>query len=105
MAMIDACLSNTGLPSIDEGAKGRRFFAAASTLRDSPQNKHALTKTQIQEALVDLAARGFLIADGATRMSKGEEFYFLSSSFFSLMERAREQVVLEKGTETSGQQA
>jgi hypothetical protein len=38
-------------------------------------------------------------------MSKPEEFYFLSSSFFDLMDRAREQVVLEEqGTETRGQQ-
>ena len=102
MAMIDVSLSKT-MPFLDEGTKGKRPFVSATMLSKSSQNKDGLTTIQIQEALVDLASRGFLIADGATRMSKSEEFYFVSSSFGDLMGRAREQVVSEgNGTETSG---
>jgi hypothetical protein len=102
MAMIDVSLSKT-TPFLDEGTKGKRPFVSATMLSKSSQNKDGLTTIQIQEALVDLASRGFLIADGATRMSKSEEFYFVSSSFGDLMGRAREQVVSEgNGTETSG---
>ena len=43
-------------------------------------------------SLTDLALRGLLLADGATRMSKHEEYYFTTSSFDQLMERARAQI-------------
>jgi hypothetical protein len=42
----------------DAGARGKRPYVTASALTASPLNKTHLTHTDIEEALVDLAARG-----------------------------------------------
>ena len=90
IAMIDEILSRY------EGEQRNRAFVSASRLEKSDQNKHNLSKKQIQEALVDLVGRGFLIADGATRTDKSEEYYFGSTALSELMDRAREQVAREE---------
>jgi hypothetical protein len=43
----------------------------------------------LQQVLTELASRGLLIADGATRVEKGEEVYFSSESFTELIQKAR----------------
>jgi hypothetical protein len=90
MAMIDTCLSDPA--SAAEEARGKRPYVTATSLESSPHNKHRLTLTVIQESLVDLTARGFLIADGATRFGKSEEYYIPSQGFRDLLERARDRV-------------
>jgi hypothetical protein len=65
-------------------------FVSATALGGSAHNGHQLSTGQIQEALVDLASRGFLLADGATRSAKSEEYYFPTSSFNALIARARQ---------------
>jgi hypothetical protein len=95
MAMVSAHLTGTSTSFIDEGAGGKRPFVSATFLQTSPHNnKHSLTRPEIEEALVDLAARGFLVADGAVRSAKSEEYYYASSHLRELMDRAREQIVL-----------
>jgi hypothetical protein len=79
IALIDAFLSNVDPAfGLVEGTE-RRPFVSAGALTCSTYNTHNLSRTDIQEALVDIAARGFLIADGATRLNKPEEWYFPSS--------------------------
>jgi hypothetical protein len=90
MAIIDTSLSDP--VSVAEEATGKRPYVTATGLEGSQYNKHHLTHRMIQESLVDLAARGFLIADGATRLSKPEEWFFASQSFHDLLGRARERV-------------
>jgi hypothetical protein len=63
-------------------------FVCGMSLANSPLNRSQLSRTSIQESLVDLAARGFLRADGATRTDKQEEYYFLTSSLRELIDRA-----------------
>jgi hypothetical protein len=95
MAMVGAHLSGTPESFVDEGPRGdrRRPFVSRTLLHASPDiNRHGLTRLQIEEALVDLAARGFLIADGAARVSKSEEYYYASGHLWELMGRAREQI-------------
>jgi hypothetical protein len=70
-------------------------FVSATALGESVRNRHQLSTRQIQEALVDLASRGFLLADGATRSGKAEEFYFPTNSFNALIARAMQS---ESGT-------
>jgi hypothetical protein len=90
MTLIEASLTSIVRSSTDQGSDRERPFVAASSLSGSPANKWALTRFEIQESLVDLAARGFLVPDGGTRLSKGEEYYFASRSFLDLMGRVRD---------------
>jgi hypothetical protein len=92
MTMIDLSLSDSSAPTLDEGARGHRPYIAAAFLEGSPHNRHHLVRIAIQESLVDLAARGFLITDGASRSSKHEEYYFPSQSFRELLGRARDRI-------------
>jgi hypothetical protein len=59
----------------------------------SQQNTTGLEMPEIQESLSDLSARGLLIAEGATRWDKGEEYYYPSSSFTELIENAKKSLV------------
>jgi hypothetical protein len=61
-------------------------------LQKSEHNRHRLLLVDVQEAIIDLAARGFLRVDGATRTSKSEEYYFPTRNLSDLMTRARDQV-------------
>jgi hypothetical protein len=88
MTMIDAFVSANTKPD------NARPFVSATPLGNPTYNKHSLSKVEIQEALVDLAARGFLVTDGATSLSKHEEYYFASSNLVALIDRAREHIEL-----------
>ena len=95
MAIVGAYLSKAPTSFIDEGPRGNRQrpFVCTTLLHTLPHiERHSLTRSQIEEALVELAARGFLIADGATRTDKSEEYYYASSHLWELMDRAREQI-------------
>jgi hypothetical protein len=81
-----------GVLMVDLIARGNRPYVTASALAASSRNESHLTRTDIEEALVDLAARGFLVADSATRSGKSEEYYYASSNLRDLMDRARERV-------------
>jgi hypothetical protein len=92
LAMIEAFLSTNTNSFLQVGGH-KRPFVSATALTGSAHNKHSLSQIEIQEALVDLVSRGFLMADGASRLDKHEEYYFASSSLDELMGRAREQVM------------
>jgi hypothetical protein len=67
-------------------------FVCGSSLANSALNHSKLSTAAIQESLVDLAARGFLRADGASRTDKHEEYYYPTSSLRELIERAGEHI-------------
>ena len=67
-------------------------FVCGSSLTNSPFNHSKLSRGAIQESLVDLAARGFLRADGASRTDKEEEYYYSTSSLRELIDRAGEHI-------------
>jgi hypothetical protein len=90
VALIDVALSDfSKLPSdASERFVGRPFVAAAS-LAKHQNNRDNFDHLTLQNALADLAGRGLLITDGATRLDKHEEYYFESSSFRELIEKAK----------------
>lgn len=90
MALIDIWLSTIVKPPTDEDTGRARAFVSSTGLKDSLHNKWGLTRANIQDSIQDLAGRGFLIPDGASRMSKSEELYRPSQTFFDLMDRARD---------------
>jgi len=65
---------------------------------NDPNNRERFDHFLLQEALNELAARGLLIADGASRLSKPEEYYYASRSFMELIEKARNTVKGSTGT-------
>jgi hypothetical protein len=94
MSLIDASLSSSSIITIstDEPAQGERPYVFATFLKESAHNTHHLTRRVIAESLADLAARGFLLADAATRVDKAEEYYYGTSNLVHLMERARSRI-------------
>jgi hypothetical protein len=92
MALIDDLFSQGKAPTLDFGVLGKRQYAATSSLFTAGKDRFGLSAKEIGESLTDLASRGLLLADGATRTSKHEEYYFTTSSFDQLMERARAQI-------------
>jgi hypothetical protein len=94
MALIDDLLSRGRAPTLDFGVAGKRPYASTSVLFTAAAGKNGfgVSAKEIGESLTDLASRGLLLADGATRTSKPEEYYFTTSSFDQLMERARAQI-------------
>lgn len=101
MSLIDISDSTTVRTSTDEGTERTRPFVGANFLKNSQHNKWGLTRTDIQESIQDLAGRGFLIPDGATRLSKSEEYYRGSQAFLDLMERARDHIARPDVTDDS----
>jgi hypothetical protein len=92
IALVHADFSNIeNLTTVTE-KEGARPFVAAETLTKSSNNKHGLTKTEITEALTEFSSRGFLIADGGSRVGKSEQYYFASQNLRDLMDRARNSV-------------
>jgi hypothetical protein len=89
MTLIDASLSTISKFSTEGDESGERPYVTAASLKESPQNKWGLTESIIQESLIDLLGRGFLIPDEATRVGKTLGYYFASQRFIQLMARAR----------------
>jgi hypothetical protein len=93
IAMINASSSTVTIASNDAPLQRERPFVSASRLADAPNNLEKFDRFFLQEALTELAARGLLIADGATRVGKPEEYYFTSSSFIELISKAENSVL------------
>lgn len=92
LAMVDATYSDFFERMAGQQVDPERVFVSATALQKSEHNRHSLSLVDVQEAIIDLAARGFLRVDGASRMSKAEEYYFPTRNLFDLMNRARDQV-------------
>lgn len=92
IALIDASLSKISKPSTHAPAQSERPFVSAHQLANDPSNRAKFDPLFLQEALSELAARGLLIADGASRLTKHEEYYFPSASLMELIEKARSTV-------------
>lgn len=99
LAMIETSADTYVKVAMDEPLMRERQMVTTTSLQNSPNNARNLTRSEIQESLVDLAARGFLIANAATRYGKAEEFYRSSSSFHELMDRARDRIIDKLGEE------
>lgn len=90
MTLIDLSPSTISKSSTEGDETGERPSLTAISLKVSPQNnKWGLTKSVIQESLVDLMGRAFLIPDEATRVGKTLGYYYASQKFIELMARVR----------------
>ena len=98
IALSDASLTKISKSSTLVSAQTERPFVSAYHLANDPSNRENFDHFFLQEALNELAARGLLIADGASRLSKSEEFYFASTCFMELIEKARNTVKGSTGT-------
>jgi hypothetical protein len=92
IALVEAVYSGFFARTAGQKVDPERTFVSAARLQKSEHNKHGLSLVDVQEAIIDLAARGFLRVDGATRVGKSEEYYFPTRNLFELMNRARDQV-------------
>ncbi|MEH6950115.1 hypothetical protein V4R08_01995 [Nitrobacter sp. NHB1] len=81
-------LINSSLTSPTKQSLNSRPFVSAHGLANDANNKDKIDRERLSEALAEIASRGLLIPDGASRMDKGEEYYFASLAFGELMERA-----------------
>jgi hypothetical protein len=88
IALISASTTTTVTLATDAEALGERPFVSAQQLSKDPNNREKFDRNLLQEVLSELASRGLLIADGASRLSKPEEYYFTSSSFAELLQKA-----------------
>jgi len=98
IALIDASLTRISRSSTEASHQTERPFVSAHGLANDPNNRERFDHFLLQEALNELAARGLLIADGASRLSKPEEYYYASRSFMELIEKARNTVKGSTGT-------
>jgi hypothetical protein len=90
IALIDAVLqSGSGTLKDSEGGAAP-YLVSAFSLSNNDLNKENFDRVTIQECLSDLSSRGLLIAEGASRFDKAEEYYYPSSSFRQLVEKARD---------------
>jgi hypothetical protein len=89
IALINASLSTISMASTVAPTQTERPYVSAYSLAKDPSNREKFDHFMLQESLSDLAGRGLLIVDGATRASKQEEYYFASSSFVELLEKAK----------------
>jgi hypothetical protein len=92
IALINASLSKISRSSTNAPSQSERPYVSAHQLAEDPSNRDKFDHFFLQEALNELAARGLLIADGATRLSKPEEYYYASTSFMELIEKAQDSV-------------
>jgi hypothetical protein len=92
IALISSSNSTITRASNDAPDQMERPFASVNQLAHDPNNRDHLDRFFLQEALTELASRGLLIADGATRSGKSEEYYFSSTSFLELISKAKESV-------------
>jgi hypothetical protein len=89
IALISSSLSSIIKSSTDAPTQSERPFVSAHQLANDPQNREKLDHFVLQEYLSEFAGRGLLVADGASRLSKHEEWYYASSSFMELIEKAK----------------
>ena len=89
IALIDASLAKATQSNTSVFVQSSRPFVSATRLAGDPNNQEKFDHLFLQETLTELYSRGLLVADGATRMGKGEEYYFASTSFVELIKKAR----------------
>jgi hypothetical protein len=89
IVLINASLSAITRASTDAPTQTERPFVSAHSLANDPSNREKFDHFMLQEALSDLAGRGLLTVEGTTRFNKSEEYYFASSSFMELIEKAK----------------
>jgi hypothetical protein len=89
MAIIDAIISSGSQPSIIPKIYADKVFVSATQLVTNSLNVDHLDRERIQAILSDLAGRGLLIVDGATRFDKKEEYYSPSLSFNEIVIAAK----------------
>lgn len=92
IAMIDAFFASPDRKRLQSRLKSERPFVSAYGLANAPCNADRLDGEELADALTEIASRGLLIPDGATRLSKAEEYYFPSGAFVELFERAGEAI-------------
>jgi hypothetical protein len=92
IALINSSLSTITQASTEAPSQTERPYVSAIRLARDPNNKSGIDHFTLQERLSDLAGRGLLIADGSTRFDKGEEYYFASSSFMELIQKAKNSI-------------
>jgi hypothetical protein len=98
IALISASLSTISRSSTSAPTQTERPFVSAHQLANDPNNAEKFDHFFLQETLTELYSRGLLIADGATRVGKAEEYYFASTSFMELIEKARNTVYGSMGS-------
>src|SRR3954467_6149775 len=74
IALVASSLSTITRAATDAPSQSERLFVSVSLLAQGTYNRSHLDRFQIQEALSDLASRGLLVPDAATRSGKHEEF-------------------------------
>ena len=96
IALIDLWLSTMSQASTDTPTEGSRPYVSATGLAKFPNNTDGLNRFDLQEALTELASRGLLKPDGATRTGKAEEYYFASQAFVDLIAHAKDTIEAAK---------
>jgi hypothetical protein len=89
IALINASLSEPTRSATKGPPPINRPFVSARQLANDPNNREGFDHLLLQEALTELASRALLIGEGASRFDKAEEYYFASTSFGELIEKAR----------------
>jgi len=92
IALINASIRTITMASTEGPGQSERPYVSAHTLSHDPNNKENFDPFILQEVLSDLAGRGLLVVDGAARVSKHEEYYYVSSSFQSLIDKAKSSI-------------
>jgi hypothetical protein len=93
IALIDTVLEAESGTLTSADGDPAPYLISSLSLAGSQLNRAGFDMPNIQESLADLSARGFLIAEGASRWDKGEEYYYPSSSFRELIENAKNSLV------------
>jgi hypothetical protein len=90
MTLIDTVDSTISKSSMDNDEFDTRPYVTDTQLKKASQNLQAdLSETAIEESLVDLMGRGFLIPDPTTRVGQTLGYYRASQAFVELMTSAR----------------
>jgi hypothetical protein len=89
LALSEAAMKEIDSASPKSGYMVGQAFVAASTLAERDDGSHRLSRDQIAGALHDLASRGLLTPDGASRLDKAEEYYMRSFSLRELLSKAK----------------
>jgi hypothetical protein len=92
IALISASISTIAMVSNEGPGQSERPFVSAHSLARDPNNKENFDDFFLQEVLSDLAGRGLLVVDGAARTGKHGEYYYASSSFQSLIDKAKSSI-------------
>ncbi len=88
IALISSSIRTISMASTEARSQSERPYVSAINLSRDPNNREKFDHFLLQEILSDLAGRGLLVVDGSTKWDKAEEYYFASSNFMKLIEKA-----------------